>query len=367
MTEKRKNLLLICLSGAFIIIFSLASILIPDKELSVSERRPLASFPQVDLESIQSGTFMNDFEEYTLDQFPLRDQFRTLKAMVHFYGLGQKDNHGIYAVDGFLSKIEYPMHPTSLDYAAQRFRFVYEKYMKDKEMNVYLSVIPDKNYFMAAANGYLSMDYEAFFHQIQEKTTFARYIDIAPLLTLSDYYHTDSHWRQEKIVDVAGFLSQQMGVSIDDTQYQTHKWDGAFYGVYHGQLALPLPPEDLYYLTNEVIDQYRVYDFETQSMIPVYDLDKANGPDPYELFLAGSKSLLSIENPSASTNQELILFRDSFGSSIAPLLAQGYAKVTVVDIRYISPEYLNNFVTFQDQDVLFLYSCSVLNNSITLK
>ena len=87
----------------------------------------------------------------------------------------------------------------------------------------------------------------------------------------------------------------------------------------------------------------------------------------YEVFLSGSRSLLTIENPNASTDRELIIFRDSFGSSIAPLLVKDYAKVTLVDIRYIQIDVLDRFLTFEGQDVLFLYSTLVLNNSSTIK
>ena len=61
------------------------------------------------------------------------------------------------------------------------------------------------------------------------------------------------------------------------------------------------------------------------------------------------------------------MFRDSFGSSLVPLLAEGYARITLVDIRYIASERLGTWLTFSDQDVLFLYSTPVLNNSETLK
>ena len=110
-----------------------------------------------------------------------------------------------------------------------------------------------------------------------------------------------------------------------------------------------------------------MYDHETGKYIEVYDFEKANGQDAYEIFLSGSKSLLTVENPDAKTEKELIVFRDSFGSSIVPLLIEGYSTVTVVDIRYISSDMLSRFVDFHGQDVLFLYSTMVLNNSITLK
>ena len=49
------------------------------------------------------------------------------------------------------------------------------------------------------------------------------------------------------------------------------------------------------------------------------------------------------------------------------MLAEGYASITLVDIRYISPQMLGQFISFTNQDVLFLYSTSVLNNSETIK
>ena len=72
-----------------------------------------------------------------------------------------------------------------------------------------------------------------------------------------------------------------------------------------------------------------------------------------EIFLGGSKSLISIENPNAKTDRELVMFRDSFGSSIAPLLAEDYAKITLVDIRYLPVERIGNYIDFKDQNVLF--------------
>ena len=52
---------------------------------------------------------------------------------------------------------------------------------------------------------------------------------------------------------------------------------------------------------------------------------------------------------------------------MVPLLVQGYARVTLVDIRYIQIDVLDRFLEFSGQDVLFLYSTLVLNNSETIK
>ena len=101
-----------------------------------------------------------------------------------------------------------------------------------------------------------------------------------------------------------------------------------------------------------------------------YFLDKltdGTSMDNYDIFLDGPAALITIENPHAETDKELILFRDSFGSSIAPLFAEAYAKVTLVDLRYLSSDYLSQFVEFGGKDVLFLYSTTILNTSEMLK
>lgn len=338
----------------------------PDRAESASERRSLTAFPKLTVESLWSGRFMTEFETYSQDQFPMRDAFRAGKAAVSLYGLGQKDSHGLYRYGGYEVQAEYPLDENSLDYAAGRFRYLYDTYLKDAGSRVYVSVIPDKNYFLGEASGHLTLDYEALTERIRKSMDYAQYIDLFSQLGIEDYYKTDIHWRQERLVPAARYLAGEMGVSLTG-QYTEQTGTEEFRGVYYGQLALPTAGERLSYLTSDALEGCRVYDYETGKEIPVYDLAACQGRDPYELFLGGSKSLLTIENPAGDPDRELILFRDSFGSSLAPLLAEGYSKITLVDIRYVSPAVLGSFIDFHGQDVLFLYCAAVLSSSETMK
>lgn len=366
MLTRLKNRMIVGITAAFLFSFFVFCIWKKEDAFSISERRALASFPVISKTGVFTGKFTEEFEEYALDQFPLRDAFRSLKAHVSRDVYRQRDNHGIYMEDGYASKLEYPMDSESIEYATKRFSLIYDRYLRGHDGKVYLSIIPDKNYFMAQLRDYPAMDYGQFVSKVQKGMEFAEYIDIMPFLELSDYYRTDIHWRQEKITDVACGIAAGMGSGLSGG-YESIMADSGFYGVYCAQSALPLAPDGLYYLENEAIRQYRVYDYETSSEISVYDFKKVHGNDAYEMFLSGSKSLLTIENPAALSEKELIIFRDSFGSSLAPLLAEGYRKTTLVDIRYISPELLGRFLSFDGQDVLFLYSTPVLNNSISIK
>ena len=364
MKERTKNIITVVLASIVIFGFALWGLLMPDAKVSTSERRPLEQLPEFSMQSITSGKFTGDFEEYAADQFPLRDAFRRIKAYAVYYLFRQGDNNGVYLQNGYASKLEYPMNEDSIQRAAQVFKKVYDKYLTDSR--VYFSIIPDKNAFMAESGGYPAMDYDRFTDIMTQSVPFMEYIPIDHLLELDDYYLTDTHWRQERIIDVAECLGNAMGADVS-ADYSNVPLDRPFYGVYCGQAALPLPAETLYYLTNDTLDGCSVYDHETGKNIAVYDLEKAYGQDPYEIFMSGSKSLLTIDNPACNNGKELIVFRDSFGSSIVPLLIEGHSTITVVDIRYMSSDMLGRFVDFHGQDVLFLYSTLVLNNSVTLK
>lgn len=364
--NKTRTILTIAVLGAFLAVFALWAVFKPADAASEAERRSLAQLPELTGQSLLSGTFSDRFEDYATDQFPLRNEYRTLKALTATGVLRQRDNNGLYRAGDHLAKLEYPMNTASLDHAAERFAYLYDTYLKDSGSHVYLSLIPDKNYFMAAPNGYPSIDYDQFAEELQNRTGYMQYIDIFDLLELEDYYRTDAHWRQEKILDVAARLAAGMGVILTDS-YTRQTLEKPFYGVYYGQAALPIAPEPLNYLTGGTIDTASVYNYETDATGAVYNMEKAAGRDPYEMFLSGSVSLLRVENPQNTSGRRLVIFRDSFGSSIAPLLVEGYSSVTLVDIRYLASQRLGNYIDFTNCDVLFLYSAAVLNNSDTLK
>lgn len=99
----------------------------------------------------------------------------------------------------------------------------------------------------------------------------------------------------------------------------------------------------------------------------VYDMEKAKDKDAYEMFLSGNQPIITMRDPENAEGKRLILFRDSFGSSIAPLLMSGYSEIVLVDLRYISSDMLGEYVDFEGADVLFLYSTLMLNNSLGMK
>ena len=338
----------------------------PSDEISESERRKLQQFPAVSVKELLSGDWMEDFESYTLDQFPLRDAFRRVKALTHYNLLGQKDNNGIYIADGYAAKLEYPLNEKSLNNALEKFQKIYDKYLKGSK--VIFSVVPDKGYFLAEANGYPAMDYAALMDTMAAGLPWAEFVDISGELTLESYYKTDTHWRQEKLLGVAQKLCEALESDVfEQGELVREALKRPFYGVYYGQAALPMDAEQMYVMRHEILENCTVYNHENGKTTGIYDWAKLESQDLYDVFLSGAAALLTIENPVGNPEKELIIFRDSYGSSLIPLLLKDYAKVTVIDTRYVTPDLLSRLVDFYGQDVLMLYSTLLLNNSFSLK
>lgn len=338
--------------------------LTPAKEVSVSERRPLAQMPQFSLESFLDGSFKADFEEFTVDQFPYRDQFRQLKGVLFTYLLNQKsDSNGMFYMDGHLSQHNTAFNQTQFEKRLEILNQVYQMYLQEAGANVYVSVIPDKNYYLAQNNHFPVMDYEKIFSAMEQQAQAwgGTYIDMTGTLNLDCFYTTDTHWKQESIIPVAQLLCQAMGVQGPNAgDYTAEKIDMPFYGVWYGKAGLPVAADDLYVLRSELFDDVTV----SVEMMPgaIYDETQLTTSDPYNIFLSGAKKgYVTIENPNATTDKKLVIFRDSFGSSIAPLFVQDYASVTLIDLRVMSRMSLK-MVDFQDADVLFMLSALVLNN-----
>ena len=428
--EKQQAIVTLLVTGITLGSFCFTAWFHTPNQVSISERRRLAQLPEFTADSILDGTFMSRFERYSQDQFPFRDTFRRFKSEALFSVYQQKDVHGIYMADGYAATIEDEINEASVAHALSAFENVYNLYLKDGHHAIYAAIVPDKGYYLAEKNGYPSMDYESFFQKFEDGMPYASFIDLTPTLSLESFYRTDSHWRQEALLDTAQVIQTAMAageagekdttedayassvssntnenkISENKTNkskndISIHQATDSFYGVYYGQAELPMSPDTISYVDSEIISQAQVYNFETGKTSGVYDWDKLDGYDAYDFFLSGPAALLTIENPNASSSAlsnasnnapsnmpsnilsnapsakedcDLIVFRDSYGSSLIPLLIDKYSKIIVIDIRYVVPEMLGEFIDLSSDavdraDVLFLYGTILLNDSSTLK
>ena len=226
--------------------------------------------------------------------------------------------------------------------------------------NIYFTIIPDKNYFVPN----LKIDYNELENIMKQNLSDITYIDIFPLLKLENYYKTDTHWKQETLTNIALKLASSMNFNISNSF--TEKELTSFNGVYSSQLPINTSSDAIKILTNNVIQNSHVYNYETKETTDIYDMTKINSLDKYDVYLSGSTPLITITND-LGENKELIIFRDSYASSLVPLLTEGYKKITLVDTRYISSKVLNEFIDFDNKDILFMYSTLLINDSSSIR
>lgn len=359
MQDKTKNIIITIGFAVILIAVFVINLISKDKEISITERRRLARFPKINMETISNGNASKNIDKYVTDQFVARDTFRNIKSFVSVKIFGQKDDNNLFEKDGSIYKMEYPLNKENLQRSINKINNVYNKYLEG--MDVYYAIIPEKNYYLEN-DDHLKIDYKEVEKIAKDNLQQMKYIDISEQLSLKDYYKTDLHWKQENLRDVVNLIEQEMNLTDTSKTDYTVNEVGDFYGVYYGQLGVNVDPDKLYTLSNENIENCTVYNYETQTTGKIYSTPKT--ADKYDTYLNGATPLIVIQNPNAKLKKELLLFRDSFGSSIAPLLVENYSKITLIDLRYMSSEILDQYVDFNNQDVLFLYSTVVLNQNI---
>ncbi len=366
MGKKIRNIISVSFFFTFIVALGLTCFLREPVDILVSERRKAAKFPEFSIEAVMDKSFFDGLEDYMTDQFPLRDVFRGIKAQIQLKLLGQKDNNGIYLADGHISELHSKLNEESVKKAAEKLNSIYSQYLEGKNTKCYYSVIPDKNYFLAEKNGYPSLDYDRLNEVYTSGVKNMKYIDIYSTLDIDDYFTTDSHWKQESINETVQKLGSEMGFAVRN-DYSIKKL-ADFKGVYSPRLAMGNMSDEIYALSSPSTENSTVFNLETnKTTLGVYDMAKLNGNDKYDVFLSGAAAFLEINNPTVTKKRELVVFRDSFGSSLVPLMLEGYSKITVVDLRYISSQILGEYVDFENCDVLFIYNTQIINQSSLLK
>lgn len=361
-----KNKILSILFMVVIFGMIILGILLPDKEISVSERRKLASFPKFELIEVFNGNYFDKINNYVVEQFPFRDWFRSVKGIVSNYLFQKKDENGVFIKNDSIYQLNTSIDNKSVIHFTNLLNKIQSNYLDTN--NVYYSIIPDKNYFLN--DEIPKLNYDELKLLLNQNLTDMKYIELFDTLTLDSYYRTDIHWRQDKLLPAIKRLEEEMHLENIEFPTDENSYDN-FYGALYSRIANNLNADIITYLTNDNIQNSIVYDYEKNEYRKVYEEIDLSHIDSYDIYLGGAKPLLVIDNKNQENGRELILFRDSFGSSIAPLLISNYSRITLIDLRYISSDMLTDIdvidFTNEDQDILFLYSVPIINNSFTLK
>ena len=358
MSDKLKNIIIVLSFFLVLGSFFLLNLFTPDKKVSISERRNLATLPSFKVSKILDGSYFQEFDNYSMDQFYQRDFFRKIKINLDLKIKGNYNNIGFY--NGYIYENLYPLNENSVLNLTKKINNIVDNYLTN-DNKVYYTIVPDKSYYIDKNN--LKIDYNQMI-SIMNSNVKGEYIDITDDLSLDDYYKTDTHWQEEKLLKVVKHLGNNMKFLVEEDT--TFEKISSFQGVYASRLVQTNNEDNIFISHNKYLDNALLKDMITNEELNIY-ADVSNSLDKYDTYLHGSKALLELDNPLSDNDKELIVFRDSYASSLIPLMVSGYKKITLVDTRYISPKVLNNYINFNNQDVLFIYGAIMANNSYTIR
>ncbi len=355
--------------------------LMPDRGYSASERRMLEQKPEFSVQNVLDASYMADFETYLTDQFPMRDQWITVKAYTGLL-LGQRENGGVYITkdnslielhresdlaEGQLEQNTEYLMTFMLDmaesYGAEHVRVM----LVPTADSIWADKLPD-NVRLLDQTAYLEMLGQAL--EAEGSSYGQMLVDtMSELEAHADeeiYYRTDHHWTAlgayYGYAAYAGSLVDSLGDVRDISDYEfvtvTENFSGttaAKCGMYHMMDSIEL----VYPTKNELY--YVNHDGGRMISDSLYEDKKAHGDDPYAVYLGGNDAIVTIEttwNGEDYVNQEgrnLLIIRDSYANCFVPYLTSDYARITLVDPRY----YNGSIRTLMEDgytDVLVLYN-----------
>lgn len=353
---------------SFIFIVPIVTLITPDKKINEIENKILTQLPKLSFENIKDKSFMSEFDKYTSDQFPLRSSFIELKNSYSKL-IGQKEFRNIYVgKDGkFIEKFIY--NQNIVDGNLITLIDLSNKLKSKFNVTTKLMLIPTSIAFYEdelpswSINDNQKSVIKYINSTIKNNKNLKFYTPYNILNKNKDkyiYFNTDHHWTQ-----LGAKLAYE---DMYDTKILSSptKVSDNFYGSYYSKALLPNIKGDTIYSYNDYNNFNIKIDF-SEEYSTLYGKDKLKGKNKYQYFLHGDPAFAVIEgNP--NSNNEILIFKDSYAHNFVPFLTSNYRKIHIVDPRYYNidyEEYLSNNKSISE--VLFINNMQTFNSTSIIK
>ena len=363
----------------FIFSVSVLFIALPKKEYSANEKRYLAEFPKLSVESFFSGDFGVDFEKYLSDHMPARSFFVGLNSYYN-NALGNPLSNGIYnCKDGYLVN-----DPPTYDRLDINFSIVAD-FAKENDVKTAMVLAPSTGYVCSDVlpNKHIIYKDDEYFEKAKDVLSDANvdFVDMRePLKNAYNegtqvFYKTDHHWTSsgaylayEELSSVLGFEKKDKK-RYDITEYED------FYGTTYSSSGFWLTKPDTIETweskdikPNAITVEITEGD-ETTTSDSMFYLDNLKDNDKYPIYLDGNHPYTTIKNKTLAKNEnskKLLIIKDSFAHTLTPFLADHYAEIVMIDMRYYKQNVTELLEKGDFDNVLFVYSIDNLSTDSDL-
>lgn len=327
----------IALFCAYIGIFALLYIFLPHKEFSENEKRTLAKFPDISLETIFNGSFESDFETWLSDHVPGRDALVGLHSYYELFS-GRNGLDGVVlGKDGQLFAAPEEMNADALASKCSRINALAET----TSLPTSVMLIPTSGYMHEDDLPLLRAGYhDAEVAAIVQATLSKNISFIWPenyFRQLSDvelYYNTDHHLTSRGSYEPYAQYAGSLGFTpVDYSGFNVETVEG-FYGSMYAKSGLwNIDPDRVEIWRSRNLGNVTVSFDDRAPSDSMFFTDHLAEMDKYPVFLDGNHALVTIDT-GRTEGEDLLIVRDSFGHCFAPFAADHFKSVTLVDLRY---------------------------------
>lgn len=353
----RKSVTACIFCALLFVLFAL--FLLPDKAFSDTERRVLAQRPAFAWAALADGTLEDDIETYTQDQMAFRNIWVGLCAYFNHFA-GQNGADGVYAAaDDYL--IGTPAAENSRN-LGNNLRHLND-FAARTGLPGYLLIVPQSGYILEDKLPARHAAYtdDAVMETVDAQSSAAlTCVDLRAPFRESDaqiYYKTDHHWTCDGALLAANaFLRAAGRPTLSKDDFGVERVPG-FCGTTYSRAALWLKPTDTMELWSipgaklsvEVTDVGK----DPVRQNSVFFREHLREYDRYPVYLDGNHGLTHIVNEAAPEGS-LLLLKDSFGNTLATLLAASYREIWMVDLRYYRTQSVSDLVAQHGIDTLLV-------------
>lgn len=347
---------------AFIGVFFILNLVLPDRQFSEQENRYLQQRPEFSFKSLFSGDYTSKFETYTTDQFTFRDEWITLKAASEL-ALGKQENNDVHLCEGgtLIKGFERPDDST-LDSNMSALNALVE----NTDADVYFALIPDKSdlYASLLPNNAPNDSEKEVIDYCYDKSSAINVDMYSALSSHTDeyiFYRTDHHWTSLGAYYGLSALAESMGLPCPalDSYTDRHVVSEEFYGTTWSSSGFSwVDPDTMEIFVNEP-EGLKVTSYPEGSPVEgkLYDFSFLEKKDKYSMFMGGNCPMHVIET-GAEDKPSLLILRDSYTDSLIPFLLDDFSEIHVLDLRYYRAS-LKAYMEQNDFDnVLVCYSVS---------
>ncbi len=355
---------------AFIFLIAILFFALPKKEYSSSEKRYLADFPTLTVDTFFSGDFGEEFEKYLSDHTPGRNFWVGLNSYYNL-ALGNPLSNGIYHCDdGYL--INDPPRTDRLDVNID----VISEFADKSGLPATMILAPSTGYITSDVlpNNHIIYNDDELFADVKDtlNESSVNFVDVredfksAYANGTQVYYKTDHHWTSEGAYLAYCALAKELGFTANARDmYKITSYSG-FYGTTYSSSGYWYTKPDnieIWDCINHSSEVSITDNGETKFYKSMFFLDNLEDDDKYPVYLDGNHPYTVIKNGSMkSEGEKLLVIKDSFAHSLVPFLADHYEEIVMIDMRYYKQS-VSELIESGDFDrLLFVYSIDNLGS-----